>query len=187
MKNHSFFLFFLFLTIPLFISAQIRGSDKKKSNPFQSDRFFTGGDFGLVFGDVTLIDISPFLGYKVTDKFWTGIGATYQYYRNTNYVPDIKTSVYGGRVFGRYYVGIIENLFAHAEYEVLNYDALFMDPFGYVYQQRLTAHNILVGAGYSQPISENSSLDLMILYNLNENSQSLYSNPVIRLGFNFGL
>jgi len=187
MKSYLKFFLILVITTPLFIRAQNSSFSKKKSTFPDSDRFFTGGDFGLLFGDITLIEISPLLGYKFTDQFWAGVGGTYQYYKNSNYAPAFKSSVYGGRLFSRYYVGVINNLFLHAEYEVLNYDAIFVDPFGYFYQDRITAHNFLVGGGYSQPIAERSSIDLMILYNLNESSQSLYSNPIIRVGFNFGL
>lgn len=187
MKSVIKIFLIILITTPLFIRAQNSSSFNKKSKFPDSDRFFSGGDFGLLFGDVTLIEISPLLGYKFTDQLWGGVGGTYQYYKNSNYIPSFKSSVYGGRLFSRYYIGLIDNLFLHGEYEVLNYDAIFVDPFGYYYQNRITAHNILVGGGYSQPISDRSSIDLMILYNINENSQSLYSNPVVRVGFNFGL
>lgn len=169
------------------VMGQIQSKSKaKKGSPKENilDRMFFGGNMGLQFGDVTLIDVSPFAGYRFTDKLAAGLGITYQYYRDKRWDPVFSTSIYGTRVFGRYYV--LDNLFAHLEYEVLNYDAIFANVFGN-FKDRITAHNIYIGGGYSQPLGGRSSIDLMVLYNLNESAESLYQNPIIRMGVNIGM
>ena len=159
---------------------------KRKSGfVFDPERLVWGGNLGFQFGDVTLIDISPIVGYKFTDKMIGGLGITYQYFQDKRSPQTFSTSIYGGRIFGRYYM--LEDLFAHVEYEILNYDGRFVDPYHYFNDSRITAHNFYIGAGYVLPISDNAGLNMMILYNLNENAESLYPNPVYRVGFTVGI
>jgi hypothetical protein len=164
-------------------------SGKNKQQPSFGDRIFFGGDFGLQFGTVTVINVSPLAGYKVTDDFSAGIGITYQYYEDKTFSEPLTTSVFGGRLFGEYQLPMIPNFFAHAEYEVLNYDKLFIDPYySYrIYKKNVTANNILVGGGYRQAIGGRAFVNLLLLYNLTEDENSLYSNPIIRMGVSFGI
>ena len=159
---------------------------KKPRTPLK-DKLVYGGNFGLQFGTVTYIDISPTVGYKVTEKFHAGIGATYIYYSEkynfTNgQTYTYKTDIYGGKIYERDFV--LENLFLHQETELLNlevYDFL---------NDKVKRKNIispLIGAGYIQRFGDTGGLFLMALFNLNETTDSPYSNPIIRVGFNFGL
>ena len=164
--------------------------DIYKNQKIQSsfwDKVFVGGNLGLQFGTSTIIDISPMAGYKFNDNFAAGLGITYLYYNDKTYTPNYTTTIYGGRIFGRYYLPSYDNLFLHSEIELLDYDLLLVDPYNNYYKQRITANNILIGGGYSLPIGDNSSIDLLVLYNLNENANSLYTNPIIRMGVSFGL
>ena len=45
-----------------------------------------------------------------------------------------------------------------------------------------TSENLLIGPGIRQPISTNFYAYLEVLWNLNENMNSIYSSPVIRAG-----
>ena len=107
----------------------------KEPTPFR-DRFFTGGGFGLVFGDYTSIQLAPILGYKLTDWFAGGIGLTYIYvgdsFDSENYL--------GKKVFiqGMIYKGI----FGHVEYETFSRMG-----------EKGSADAILGGAGYRQMVS----------------------------------
>ena len=91
--------------------------------------------------------------------------------------------MYGGSVFARY--NILENLFAYTEYEILNLDA--PDPLNPYRLRRTNVTSVFVGGGYRQMLGNNSSLNLMLLYNLNESTNSPYQNPIIRIGFGFGI
>ena len=147
-------------------------------------RWFAGGNLGLQIGTVTLIDVSPLVGYMLTPKLAVGVGATYKYYHIRNYFYDpalnryenFKSHIFGGSSFGRYF--ITPNIFAHTEYEYLRYNN---QVFG-----NINFHSYFIGAGYRQFFSAGSAAEIMILWNLNETHNSPYSNPVIRMGFSIG-
>lgn len=176
MKHFKHLLVFVILC-PLISFAQNIPSEKE---PFSlADKIFWGGNFSIQFGTITLVDASPLIGYKITDKLVAGVGGTYIYYRYQDRTYNFTTDVYGGRVFGRYY--ILENLFAHGEYEILNLERFdFAD-------RRINIESILVGGGYRMEAGPNSFFSIMGLWNLNDSYYSPYMNPIIRVGFTVGL
>ena len=147
------------------------------------ERLYFGGNFGLQLGSVTMIDLSPLVGYKFTEKFSAGVGITYKYFNDSRHNPSISTNIYGGSIFSRYF--ILDNVFAHAEFENTNletkFDVLNMHP----NQDRFWIQSVFIGAGYIQRFNENSGAYILLLWNLNESSNSIYQNPVIRVGFTF--
>ena len=158
-----------------------------------TDRSIFGGNLGLQFGSMTEIDISPIMGYRITDDFNAGVGVTYMYYRNRDYTVisagtystyDINTSIYGFNSYAQYTV--FKDIYAHVEYEALNLEEKYFknnitpDDDG-----RFWSHGVYVGGGYRFPIGERASFNVTVLYNLNEDMNSPYSNPVVRFGFNF--
>jgi len=165
--------------------AQDNTNMPKKQSRF-IDRLVTGGDLGAQFGNETMINIAPIVGYKITDKFVAGIGITYQYYRSKIYSTVFSTSIYGGSVFARYY--IIQHFFLHAEYEALSLETRYFDPSFLVHKgNRFWIGSPMAGGGYSQPIGERAAFNIMILYNFNESIYSPYTNPVIRVGVSLGI
>lgn len=148
------------------------------------DRVYTGGGIGLQFGSQTYVNISPLIGYRLTEKFSVGLSGTYLYYKYKDYNPiySYSSNTYGGSVFSRYL--IFENLFAHVEYEILRLQV--RDNVSRLLGKR-DITSVLVGAGYRQMLGERSSINLMILYNLNETAYSPYQNPIIRLSFGIGI
>jgi hypothetical protein len=190
------------LFMALFFSALILPSYCQISTEDNSrfwDRIYFGGNFGLAFGTITQIDISPIAGYRITPRFSAGVGGTYQYYKEEiKYVHGTykwETSIYGGKVFGTYVLLDEKNTFLpfnlgsiilQSECEILNVETYRLNQAGYyINAGREWICNILAGGGIRQRIGERSSIDLMILWNLNDTPFSPYSNPVIRLGFNF--
>ena len=152
---------------------------------FSADRVYFGGNLGASFGSFTFVDISPLVGYRFTDRFTAGIGATYIYIKSNYYAYE--TSFYGGRIFSRYF--ITEGIFAHAEQEVLR--GKFYEP---TYDLRLNWHtigNTYIGGGYQSKVGVNSGVFILLLYNLNSSFYSKQINPsdpiVVRIGFNIGL
>ncbi len=82
----------------------------------------------------------------------------------------------------------MDNLFAHAEYELLNLEKIYYDSYYNVIKAgRENVESYLVGGGYCQPIGRNSYFTIIILWNLNETALSPYTNPIIRAGMDFGL
>ena len=149
-------------------------------------RLFLGGNVGLQFGTVTLIDVSPSLGCWISSKIAVGLGINYQYYQDNRWSPSFSTSIYGGNVFARYY--LLDNLFAHIEYQLLNYETLLVDPYGIFNKSgRIFESYYLAGAGYRQELGGTFSMSILALYNFNESPYTLYQNPIFRIGFNIGL
>lgn len=144
------------------------------------DKLFTGGNVGAQFGTITFVEVSPLLGYKITDKISAGIGATYQYYHYKDRYYDLETDVYGGRIFGRYLFN--DFLFGHIEYEYLNLEAFDFQ------RRRVDVESLLAGGGYIQRISDHVGVVAMLLYNFTESVYTPYAGPfIVRVGVNIGI
>ncbi|MEX2592280.1 MAG: hypothetical protein WD426_05865 [Anditalea sp.] len=169
---------FLVLATEAFAQREIYPEEK----PSLKDRMYFGGNFSLQFGSLTFIDVSPLAGVMLTDKLSTGLGATYQYLK----FARNSSSVYGGRVFGRY--NITRNIFAHTEIESLN--TAYVIPGATPDQDRLVrdwVNGVFVGGGYFTPFGNRGGANITLLYNLTyDNRRSPYNEPyVIRVGFVF--
>jgi hypothetical protein len=200
MRTIPFFatIFFgLFLAFDGCCQATAREYQPDRPSKF-SDRVFFGGNLGLQFGDITLVDVSPLVGYRITEKVAAGVSFTYKYYhfksffynQFTNSFSGLTSNIYGASIFGRYY--FVENIFAHAEYEYLNYtyDDFRLNPTGTSYeksQRTVGVPGLFLGGGYRQPVGGKVYFSIMILYNIMESQYSPYSNPIIRGGISVGL
>ncbi|MFN8206386.1 MAG: hypothetical protein U0T82_03120 [Bacteroidales bacterium] len=176
------FIYLVIFLLPLInLSAQEQESAPRK--------FFFGGNFDLMFGTITSINISPLVGYRLTPRFSAGTGITYEYYREKITPSDIvQASIYGGRAFLSYDIIPDINkltglpmqgaLMAYSEYEALNQ---------YISQSRsqVWLNNIYIGGGWKIPVGERAAIQLLLLYNLNETLDSPNSNPLFRFGFIF--
>ncbi|CAG5012876.1 hypothetical protein DYBT9275_05266 [Dyadobacter sp. CECT 9275] len=155
---------------------------KKRLADFQDrpfiDRVRLGGSFGLSFGTVTNVNLSPMAGYELTEKLVAGVGVTGMYFRSRYY--DINDFYYGGRAFMMYQLFPMVNVIG--EFEGMNVIGS--------YQKRQWLGSPLIGAAYSQPIGGRfiKYAHLTILYNLNYNNQidqysgqnlSPYSSPFV--------
>ncbi len=185
--NRIFFkisaLFILLFFAGISVSAQNFNRDEEPGfkGPFSWDRFYFGGGLGLQIGDVTLIDVSPLIGYNITQQLSVGLSPTYKYYSYKDYYlnREISSNIFGAALFSRF--DIIYGLFAHAEYEQLyvrynDYPNLNYEPWSF-----------FVGGGYKQSIGGRGFAYILVLWNLNETPESPYANPVFRVGFGVGL
>jgi hypothetical protein len=153
---------------------------KKDKEPFWSwNRVYTGGGLGFSFGTITLVNVSPLIGYRLTKRYSAGLGATYIYLRDNRYKPPFELSIYGGSVFNRYQ--ITRFLFLHGEYEALN------GPWDFFSNRRFYIHNIWLGGGLSQSVGAGSYLYLLVLWNVNESIYSYPPSPQIRAGVAIGI
>ncbi|REA62032.1 hypothetical protein DSL64_10240 [Dyadobacter luteus] len=156
--------------------------EKKKDVDFKQlpfiDRLRLGGSFGLSFGTVTNVNLSPMAGYELTEKLVAGVGLTGMYFRSRYY--NINTLYYGGRGFLMYNVFPMVNLVG--EIEGMNVEAS--------YQKRKWLASPLLGAAYSQPVGGRfiKAVHLTVLYNLSYHNQidqysgqnlSPYSSPFV--------
>jgi len=192
-SKHFFFLILLiWILVPSALNAQHSNNDEEPK------RWFVGGNIGLQFGYVTLIDVSPIVGYMITDRFAVGTGASYKYYRIREYFFDsyqnqwkrFQSHIYGGPLFARYYIA--KQFFAQTEYEYLRFrnEVYVQNTSVQKYDreyQHVNVHSMFVGGGYRQFFGSGNAFEIMLLWNLNETPDSPYNNPVIRMGVAIGL
>lgn len=179
LKNRFYLLlalvFFLF-QFNSFGQREIYGD----SIPFR-ERLFFGGNLGLQFGTITLVDVSPLAGVMVTPKLSGGVGMTLQYYED-NRIQGAEGTSYGGRLFGRY--NVFPNIFVHAEFESINWET-----YDYFAEdlRRIWTDALFLGGGYFAPFGPRGGANFTFLYNvLHDNRTSYYAEPyVIRVGFVF--
>lgn len=161
-------------------------SSPDDNSKFDRDKIFLGGNFGgNLAGSNSFLDISPIVGYRVTDKFMVGVGGVGQFFKRDSFT----NRVFGGKVFARY--DVFKNLFLHTEYERLNQRQSGQD-------QSFVFEGLLTGAGYQQRMGP-GYFSAMILYNWLDNADNPvgsfnpYSNgifgenPIIRVGWGISL
>jgi len=149
----------------------------------KTEKHYLGGSLGLQFGTITNINVAPHYGYYLAKNLSVGLGGTYQYFHDTRYIQDLKLHIYGGRLFARF--DILNVAFIHAEYEILAYKT---DIYSQIREMEMIfSENTLFGAGYRQTFQQNSKSAgyIMLLFNANETIYTPYTNPVIRMGFEF--
>ena len=150
---------------------------QEPSGPSFFERITVGGNFGLQFGTVTFIDVSPTFGYRFTDRFTAGPGITYRYLKYRGFEPS---SLYGGRLFARQRIG--QQFFVQSEYESLNTEYYTGDP-GRPFT-RTWVPGFFVGGGLFQPIGRRAAIIVAALYNLTyDATRSPYNSP---WNFNIG-
>ncbi len=150
---------------------------QEKKQPLQKrDRWFVGGMFGAGFSSYSsYVEVSPLVGFKVTPSFH--VGTRFNYIWNSYEFPNgVRESLhhFGVGAFGRYI--IYKGLFAQVEYEALNFD---------YYDYRGWINSLFIGGGYYQSFGR-SFASFAILFNVLDNINSPYVNPVIRIGFGVG-
>ncbi|MEG1762809.1 MAG: hypothetical protein RR256_04275 [Bacteroidales bacterium] len=164
-------------------NKEINKTETVYKKGFDVKRISVGGGIGLQFGTVTAIELSPVVSYRFHKMFSAGINLQYSYYKNSFYSPAIKHSIYGGGVLARFYP--IKWLFIHAEIQALNQEIWSAnDP---AKTKRGTVFYPMAGLGYNQVIGDRSGLYLMLLWNFNNVSYSVYPNPILEIGFDIGI
>jgi hypothetical protein len=172
-------------------------TEKEKTGKWDWENFRVGGSFGLGFGTVTFVDVSPTFGYFVIpNKLQVGIGTKMIYYGNRQEytvfdqfgrpltIPAYNTFLYGGGVFSNYQFW--EGIFGHVEFEMINRDSYFD------ISKRVNVPHLLVGGGYMQPIGKAGNFFIAALFNVLDQDESIYAGSfgnfplIIRTGFGFG-
>lgn len=168
------------------ISAQI----SREAAPPLSQRLFFGGNLGLQFGTITDIQVAPVIGVWLLPRLAVAIGPDYRYYKYQN----DRTAIYGGKSYMQFVViknintflpiGANTGVFLHIEDELLSLKSSFWKnpP---VFSERFNINTVLGGGGISQQIGRRSSMDLTLLWTLNDPGYSLYSTPEFRISFIF--
>ncbi|MCO5232552.1 MAG: hypothetical protein M9888_02300 [Chitinophagales bacterium] len=148
--------------------------------------FRIGGNFGLSFGSITFVELSPTFGYWVIpEKLQVGLSSKY-IYQSVRYDngEKWKSFLYGGGAFVDYVIW--NGIFAHGEYELVNKESYFNT-------NRVNVSSLLLGGGYIQPIGQNGNFYISALFNVLDSDESIYSGTfgsfplILKMGFGFGL
>jgi len=201
-KISQLLLLFILIFTSLTLSAQTRsgtisdvqrgGQNQRQDDQrgFQRENLRFGGNFGLRFGGITFIDVSPTVGYQFTNRFLAGVGVTYNFYRERIYLNNIRHEatmhVIGGTTFAQFSVVQIPalHIFLRTEYSLLNQH---VDFFGQ-YQRRDWVHYPMVGGGILIPFGRSGGVTMQLMWDLLENENTIFGrNPIIRMGFMIGL
>ena len=185
-----YFLIIMFLIANISFAQEFITEDEATGNTSKVsfwDNVYFGGDLGMSFGSYTYVNIAPEAGYIFTDRFSAGVGIIYQYYNLNSTVNPYKTSVYGGKVFARFFVW--ESLFLYGVTEIVSLESRYFDYTGqFESQNRFLMASPLLGVGYFQRFSDKGGVALMLLFNINQSRNSPYYNypmPIIRVGIGF--
>jgi hypothetical protein len=181
----------LMMLLIIFISSSIMSGQKTKEDiPPLSERLFYGGSFSLQLGSITNIEVAPIIGLWVLPRLAVAAGPSYRFYKDY----DGKTDIYGGRTYVQFLIfrdmnkfiplGSHTSLFLHCEDEILSLQAKYWQNVSY-YPKRFAINTVLAGAGISEGIGARSSVNIMVLWTLNNPEYPIYSNPEIRIGFVF--
>jgi hypothetical protein len=171
--------------------------EEKKEKGFHKENLFVGGNFGLTFGNYTLINVSPQIGYRFSKLFAAGVGLNLQYVslKRKDYNGDTyyKTSqgVMGLNIFGRVYP--IKNIMLQAQPEI-NYvfgkEKYFQTSYQEAQEFNLNAEivpSLLMGGGLVLP-SGRGAFIISVFYDVLQNSSSPYGNrPFVNFTYNVGL
>ena len=184
--------FVIALCICSVISLSMLAQDEEEPKQgFDKSRLFIGGNFGLSFGDFTLVNISPQLGYRFNNIVAAGAGVNF-IYSSTKYryfQPPYRENfgVAGLNIFGRVYP--IQYAFLQLQPEA-NYiwgKRKYDDGIGNQTLSGKVVPALLAGAGAAIPAASGAFI-IMAQYDILQNSMSPYGEKVfLSIGFNFGL
>lgn len=154
----------------------------RQNNGFDKSRLVFGGSFGLQFGDYTVINVSPQVGYDFSRYCTLGAGIGYTYYKDHYYSGnsryDYKSSYLSMNIFGRFYP--IQYIVLSAQPEISrmwrSYDAV-----GGSYKENKFVPSVLVGGGLRL-----GGVIAMIQYDVVQDSDSPYGDNIFySVGYTF--
>lgn len=181
----------MIIVLVILASSTALAQRRRDEAPPLRERLFFGGSFGLQIGTITDIEVSPVTGLWILPRLAVAAGPNYRFYKD----PLLgRTNIYGGRVYTQFVVikdlssiiplGLNFGFFLHAEDELLSLESEFWkDP--PVTSPRFLINTYLAGVGMSQPMGRRSSMNLMVLWALNESEYSVYGTPEIRVSITF--
>jgi hypothetical protein len=139
----------------------------------------------MQFGDYTLIDISPQVGYAFNQYVAAGVGLSYTYQNGDAYDFEYTRNYAGVNVFGQFYPipNIVLSIQPEANY-VWGKDKYFTGP---EYSDSKFVPVLLVGAGVRIPAGRVGGVVMMIQYDMLQNDYSPYGDRIFyTVGYSFG-
>ncbi len=183
MKRILFLL--AFLSFCMVSNAQFINDEEpeyQEKEPTFKDRLIYGGNLGLLIGSNTYINISPAIGYKITNSFSAGTGIIFEYMNDKRYTPTFNTSIFGGKLFAQQV--LFDFAMIYGEFNILSLESKYYNPELHPEQKRFVLPVPWFGGGIYQPAGK-GGVYLMVLFNLNNSPHSPYEPYEIRAGFFF--
>jgi hypothetical protein len=161
-------LFILLFSISSILHAQ---KAKKKEYIFKDHLWYGINVGGIgIGGNVFSIGLAPMGGYKVNDDLALGLITKLDYqYQWQQYGDNYHFFNYGGGVLAKYLL-FNSKYFAQIEYDLMSYSV-------WDFQQQAQVRRLLpfyyIGGGVSYPGNNNWSSEIVILFNLNQESSQI--------------
>ena len=195
MKKSILFLILLFANINMTFASdpdneiKLTFKDMTSISKTPSNRVFVGGELGATFGDYTQINISPMIGYRISNEVSTGVQFIYNHswqYINKDQVNQttLQSNTYGGNVFLQY--APVSSFYLKGEFEYDSYSN-YTTTQGTKVTQGVPF--IFLGAGYSTPISKIATFNAGIKVDVLNNENSPYEDftPFFYIGAGVGI
>ena len=181
----------LSILLVVFVSGLSAQYLEKEPPPSPVQRIFFGGNLDMGFGAVTQISLSPEVGYRITNRLSAGVGIDYMFVYSEEY--NYKGSIFGGSVFASFTV--IKSLgdlipFFRTNMGILIYGQFSYTNMGGFYtalsgDEPMWIASPMLGLGFQVPIGQRSYMLLTVMYNFDESMYSIYSNPVVKISYQF--
>lgn len=178
------------------LCAQSEPEPDAPQKGFKKDNLFVGGYFGMTFGDYTLINLSPQMGYRFNKFLAAGMGINGQYVSdrqrdwNGNSLYKSSVGVIGLNVFGRVFP--IPQLMLQVQPEanyIFGKDTYYTGtPTGEFKRDAMIVPSLLMGGGAVLSSGGKSAYVVSIMYDVLQRTYSPYGRrPIYNFGINVGL
>ena len=163
MLKKVFAVIFVLLLCNLTAEAQ-RNYKTSQEDEKWTDRIVFGGGLGISFFNGWNINVSPNVGYKITDQFWAGIGLDY-YYGSFRYDSENKDqfSIIGPKAFALYYITPQINLGTEFAYYDYTYT---LTSGGRKTKTNEEQNSWLIGGGYTQRMGGRAGIRFEFFYDV---------------------
>lgn len=195
MKHILFISLLFFLSLTAGAQDGEEGKEEQPKKGFQKENLFVGGNFGLSFGDYTLINVSPQLGYRFNRYVAAGVGINGQYVSEKtrdywgNRDAKYTRGIVGLNVFGRVYPFQFVMLQVQPEVNYIFGKNTYYtgNPTGTFNWGSEIEPSLLLGGGAVLPQGR-GALVISAMYDVLQRDNSPYGRrPVYNIGYNISL
>ncbi|MDP4827900.1 MAG: hypothetical protein NWR73_09455 [Flavobacteriales bacterium] len=178
-----------FLVI-VFVACTLIAFGQQKEPKVSGNRWVFGGNVALSFTtNGFLIGASPTVGYRFTERLTAGGGGLYYYQSIRGFGQNYTASIYGPQLYARFVVGqsILQDgdrLFLQSDY--YNINSKYYNPLNDEFS-RIWVPQWYVGGGYFFQIGNNVFAGVNIMYDLIDDPNAAFPNPMIQGGISVGL
>ena len=161
-----------------YVSDSTSAAPNKKKKPFNlKENLVFGGNVGLAFGNITYVQASPLVGVKIKPDWTAGVGLDYVFYGAQGFRNQ---SLFGGSLWSRYF--ITNDIFLTSQLQVMNRE-LYSPREGYY---RANVNMLFLGGGILLGERNGFSMTISGMFDVIEDPNSPYTNPIIRVGTAIG-